>query len=255
MSKSNSVLRTNCAYSRRYSESAVRNDSTVKNARFDTNYSSKSTDISRNQLCRTQSDEAKHRGYKSVDVVNAFDNTTTSGIVHEDSQIDETLKGMVEPHSAVQSTYSLLLKEVPERRSSLAISRQPSLQDFPSWKLPPATAAGRLIPSRGRAESPVKMSSTKDAVSSDTWCCSPSYTFIRSVPPTKLIKHGKMSHHRVELYTKLKGLLFIGGGTVEGDIKLAIDQNERRKNKSRPVLISKLSVDVIGVEETSDSRK
>jgi len=53
----------------------------------------------------------------------------------------------------------------------------------------------------------------------------------------------------------LKTPLFVGGGTVEGDVKIAIDQSENTRDKSKPLLVSKLSVDVMGVEEVSDGRK
>lgn len=71
----------------------------------------------------------------------------------------------------------------------------------------------------------------------------------------RLLEHGNITHRRLQLSTVLKAPLFVGGGTVEGDVKIAIDQSENIRDKSKPLLVSKLSVDVVGVEEVSDGRK
>ena len=54
---------------------------------------------------------------------------------------------------------------------------------------------------------------------------------------------------------RLPSPLFVGGGTIEGQIALEIDKGISKKNKEKAIYISKLSVDVIGVEEISDGRK
>lgn len=116
-------------------------------------------------------------------------------------------------------------------------------------------AAGFCVPDRGRAESPIKRSTAKDAVSSDSVRVVPCKTFIRSTPPLKLLEHGSINHRRIQMSTNLKAPLFVGGGTIEGEVRLSIDESENKQDQSRPLLISKLSVDVVGLEETSDGRK
>lgn len=157
--------------------------------------------------------------------------------------------------SAAASVHSLPLKNVPDRHSSLASSQQASLQDFPSWRLPPMAAAGKVIPHRGRADSPVKRSVAKDPVSSDKLRARPSRTFIRPIPPLRLFEAGSITHRRLQLEVQLRAPLFVGGGTIEGEVKVVVDKDAPRTKTSTPLLISKLSVDVIGLEEASDSRK
>lgn len=164
--------------------------------------------------------------------------------------------------SRATSARSLPLRDVPERRSSASVlghdaaaSRQSSMQDFPSWKLPPPSAAGQVIPSRGRASSPVRRALRRDAVSSEALRSTSSKTFIRTAPPLDILDVGNSRHGRVDMSLRLPAPLFVGGGTVEGQISLTIDGGTIRKNKPKPILISKLSVDIIGVEEVSDGRR
>ena len=160
------------------------------------------------------------------------------------------------------SNKSLHLREVPERRSSTSIlvqsiagSRQSSMQNLPSWKLPPASAASKKIPFRGKADSPVRCAAENDPVSSDELRSSPSRTFIRTRPPLDILSQGSFRHARLDMGLRLPSPLFAGGGTIEGQVQLVVDGGADRRNKSKPIFISTLSIDVIGVEETNDGRR
>ena len=189
----------------------------------------------------------KPRRRMSIDVLGTFDKTAM--LTHGHSNTPDDVR------SSTASSHSLPLKDVPGRTSSLATFQQASLQDFPSWKIPPFAAAGFRIPDRGRAESPIKRSIARDAVSSDNARTVPCKTFIRSTPPIKLLENGNIHHRRIRISTNLKAPLFVGGGTVEGEVRLSIDEIDNKRDHSRPLLISKLSVDVVGLEEISDGRK
>jgi hypothetical protein len=54
---------------------------------------------------------------------------------------------------------------------------------------------------------------------------------------------------------RLAAPLFVGGGTIEGQIRLTVDRGTLQRSKLNPIYISKLSIDVIGVEEVSDGRR
>lgn len=153
------------------------------------------------------------------------------------------------------SIHSLPLTDVPDRKSSLAHSRQASLQDFPSWRLPPPTAEGKMIPPRGRAESPIKKSIARDGATSDAARPVSERTFIRNRPPIKVLENGNSTHRRLQISTHLNAPLFVGGGTIEGHVSLSIDQADTGREKSRPLLISKLSIDIVGLEELSEGKK
>jgi hypothetical protein len=49
--------------------------------------------------------------------------------------------------------------------------------------------------------------------------------------------------------------LFVGGGTIEGHINITVDGGAFQKAKVKPIFISKLTIDVIGVEEVNDGRR
>lgn len=48
--------------------------------------------------------------------------------------------------------------------------------------------------------------------------------------------------------------LFVSGGTIEGSLAVSIEPSEHR-GKPRPLYISKLSIDILGLEEVSNGRK
>lgn len=192
---------------------------------------------------------ARPRRRKSLDILGNFHRIAARANDNANKASTDDVR------SSAASVHSLPLRDVPDRSSSLITSNQASLQDFPSWRIPPSAAAGLRIPDRGRAESPVKRSAAKDAVSSDTVRAAPCKTFIRSAPPIKLLEQGSINHRRIRLFTNLKAPLFIGGGTIEGEVSLCIDKDEQKKDQLRPLFISKLSVDVVGLEEISDGRK
>lgn len=64
-----------------------------------------------------------------------------------------------------------------------------------------------------------------------------------------------MTHRRIQLSVEMASPLFVGGGTAEGQIKLTVDQDEISKDRLQPLYISKLSVDIVGLEQMNDGRK
>lgn len=160
------------------------------------------------------------------------------------------------------SAVSLPIKDVPERRSSAsfltkasATSRRSSVHDFAACKSRPPSAAGEIIPARARASSPVREALRRDPVSSDAQGRSPSKTFVRTAPPLDILDLSNIRYERVEMNLQTSAPLFVGGGTIEGKVSLIVDGGSGRKTKLNPLFISRLSVDVVGVEEVSDGRR
>jgi hypothetical protein len=159
------------------------------------------------------------------------------------------------------SAVGLPVKEVPDRRSSASVlghnmtSRQSSVQDLPSWRLPTPSNAGQMIPSRGRSNSPVRKALQRDPVSSENLRRSPSKTFIRPAPPLDFLDVGNSRHGRIDMSVQLPAPLFVGGGTIEGHVNIAVDGGPHQAPKAKPIFISKLTIDVIGVEEVNDGRR
>ena len=165
--------------------------------------------------------------------------------------------------SRATSTLSLPMRDVPERRSSASIfaqslqgSRRPSLQELPKWRIPPASSETRTVQGHGRSDSPVRQALERAAQSSEAICLSPSRTFIRTTPPLDILDKGGVRHDRLQMSIHLPSPLFVGGGTIEGQICLEADKSSlNRKTKPKPMGISRLSIDVIGVEEVNDGRR
>ncbi|EXJ94990.1 hypothetical protein A1O1_00108 [Capronia coronata CBS 617.96] len=164
--------------------------------------------------------------------------------------------------SRTASAISLPQRHVPERRSSASIfsrglrpSGQVSMQEMPTWGMPELDDNCKVVPDRGRAESPVRQAIGRSAQSSEILRPSAARTFIRTSPPHELLDNGSSRHPRVELSVRLPSPLFVGGGTVEGQIAVQVDGGGTRKSKLKPIHVSKASVDVIGVEEISDGRR
>ena len=163
--------------------------------------------------------------------------------------------------SRAASAMSLPLREVPERRSSASIfaqslheSRKPSFQELPKWQVPPRAARSKSVSLRGRSDSPVRQALNRATQSSEAMRTSPSRTFIRTIPPLDVLERGSMRNERLDFSVHLPSPLFVGGGTIEGQIKLNVHE-DTKKSKSRSISISRLSIDVIGVEEVNDGRR
>lgn len=59
----------------------------------------------------------------------------------------------------------------------------------------------------------------------------------------------------ISLETHLAAPHYVGGATIEGQVAIDIDAAYTKKLKHRSIYISKLSIDVVGVEEVNDGRK
>lgn len=142
--------------------------------------------------------------------------------------------------------------KVPERKSSASAlrgpSRQSSIQHIPSRS---------LVPSRGLSCSPVRRCLEKGAVSSDSLRRQPPpETIVRTIAPYDVLDRPSCRHNQVTLTSDISAPLFSGGGTLEGSIHLGINEGSFRKAPVEDDLsISRLCVDVVGVEETSDGKR
>jgi hypothetical protein len=154
------------------------------------------------------------------------------------------------------SAYSLPLDNVPPRTSS-RIGKRPqrttsiAREKQPSLPAAPPRGLGYTIPNRGRSRSPVKDVPEDE----DLMHRLPSRTFVRtSEPNVDVLDFPKHQHPRVTVELHSAARLFVGGGSVEGHIRVVIDDLERIRYR-RQLAISRISIDLIGVEEMSSSRR
>jgi hypothetical protein len=113
------------------------------------------------------------------------------------------------------------------------------------------------IPGRGESHSPVRSIANRAApVSSSSVRKVPSRTFVRPVEPYSLLQFPELRHPRIKLGIRVSSPLFMGGGTVEGRLDVTVGQSsDKKKQHGKAILLGRIGVDVIGVEEVPPSRK
>lgn len=155
------------------------------------------------------------------------------------------------------SAYSLALDNVPPRAAS-RVGRRPqrsvslAREKQPSLPPPPPRGLGYTMPNRGQSRSPIRSLRIEEEQYMRRL---PSRTFIRtSEPNIDVLEFPKHQHPRITLELHAAASLFVGGGSVEGHVRLLIDDLERGRHR-RQLAISRISIDLIGVEEMSSSRR
>lgn len=165
------------------------------------------------------------------------------------------------------SCYAIPQSSVPRRSSSQAHinkthTRKPSIRsvraDDSRSGFPPANNAPGpqfIVTNHGPSRSPVKDVSTRlNAVSSDVARKIPSKTYIRALAPTDILDFPTYRHPRVRLELHTSAPLFVGGGSVEGHVKVIVDDNEKLKHR-RSLGIAATTIDLVGFEEVTGRRR
>ena len=142
---------------------------------------------------------------------------------------------------------------VPDRSSSKSrfrVRNSRQYRDLPNMPPPPSQGPGQTTSVRGRGTSPIRhVIERSNPVSSNVQQLPPR-TFVRSVRPTDILDVPDLSHSRVSLKMHIPAPLFVGGGSVEGQVCVVInDGKTRNRQRSNPALsIGRISIDVLGVE-------
>ncbi|KAF1924522.1 uncharacterized protein M421DRAFT_72129 [Didymella exigua CBS 183.55] len=180
-------------------------------------------------------------------------------------------------NSSLSSIYSIPPGSVPPRSSSRTRARSESrprrahaAQQFSTTQRPPASiathtiptiprppsrGAGHTIPRHGQSLSPLRHVATRiDHTSYNNNRCIPSRTFIREPLSKELLEFPSHRHPRIELGLDLSASIFVGGGSIEGTVQINIDDAERIRHR-RTLDIARISIDLLGIEEMSGSRR
>jgi hypothetical protein len=179
-----------------------------------------------------------------------------SGTELDPSEMNQTPS----PHSQTDSSSdcSLPLDNVPSgnpgqlgRKSSLQASRNTA-----SIPQVPPRGQGFTIPAHGRAQSPVR----GVALGTDPFYSNlrrvPSRTFHRpsNFPNVDILEFPSHRHPRVSVELQIAASLFVGGGTIEGHVRMVVEDIERIRHR-RQLAIGRISVDLLGVEEMSGAKR
>lgn len=172
------------------------------------------------------------------------------------------------------SFYSIPHSSIPRRSSSQGRvrargggtvrnhARKPSIRTTPPppppQPLPPPNQPafeGLTIPNHGPGRSPVKDSSQRyNAVWEDRSRRAPSRTQIRMAQSTDILEFPTYRHPRVKLELRVSAPLFVGGGSIEGQVKITVDENEKLRSR-RSLALGAISVDLVGFEDVDAGRK
>ncbi|KAI4716166.1 hypothetical protein E4T48_07660 [Aureobasidium sp. EXF-10727] len=182
---------------------------------------------------------------------------SSSSSYKDDMAVTESTIDTPESLRDGSSLYSIPISSIPARQSS-------NTRDHPrhhrsatsrSSPTPRQRSMNRTIPYRGQTHSPVKQVRARlDAVGSDTSRRTPSGTFIRNPVPRDILEFPTHRHPRIGVDLQIAAPLFVGGGTVEGFVRVIVDEADKSRNK-KSLTLGRIAVDLIGIEETSSNRK
>ncbi|KAK3723583.1 hypothetical protein LTR37_001835 [Vermiconidia calcicola] len=159
------------------------------------------------------------------------------------------------------SFYSIPHSIVPRRSSSQTHAQRPARAHVRKASIraapppPHPDFKGFTVPNRGQSQSPVKEARQRlDAVKSDAERRVPSKTYIRTPCPTDILEFPSYRHPRIKLELQVSAPLFVGGGSVEGQVKVTVDENDRVRTR-RSLGLGAISVDLLGFEDIPGGRK
>lgn len=167
------------------------------------------------------------------------------------------------PEQQQQSSfYSIPQSSVPRRSSSHKYPQRQPRSHTRNTSITSKQAAvlglprpPQSIPNRGGSQSPVKEAGLRlDPITSDTSRRVPSRTHVRSPYPIEILDFPSYKHPRVKLELQVSAPIFVGGGSVEGHVRITVDDNQQVRHR-RSISIGAVSVDLLGFEEVEGSRR
>lgn len=145
------------------------------------------------------------------------------------------------------SIYSISPSSVPIRASSH--TKEPTRSNEFRLNPSPQQEPGSTVPDRGQSHSPVKQAQARlDPVSSDASRAVPTKTFARSPCSVDIVENPTQRHSRVRTELQIIAPVFVGGGSVEGYVRVYIDDADRGRQR-RDLELTRIAVDLLGVEE------
>lgn len=158
-----------------------------------------------------------------------------------------------------QSSARMLPDEnVPPRSSSRSMpGRTLSTSRTPAVLLPPPQLSYKCVSNRGQAHSPVKDIATKATAGELRWLQRlPSKTIVKvgGSPSDNLLDHPVHVHPRLKVDIQVAAPLFVGGSSVEGLIRIVVDEARRVRHR-KALTLERVSVDLLGIEEVSGAKR
>lgn len=193
--------------------------------------------------------DSRGRGSSTPSPTSPADNTYSSIYSIPRSSVPPRSSSQAGVRSTSRPRAPLPVPPPPPLPLPLATIRAPTIPP------PPPRGSGNTVPHRGQSLSPLRQVAARlDPVSSDRSRRIPSRTFIREPLTGDILEFPTHRHPRVDLELELAAGLFVGGGSIEGTVQISIDDAERIRHK-RTLDIARISVDLIGLEEITGSKR
>jgi hypothetical protein len=159
----------------------------------------------------------------------------------------------------ISSAYSVSLENVPRHspsRSRVDLRERSLHYQRPNETNNQAHSLAYTVPNRGISNSPVKeLISDLGRLRLEHDRYSRSRTMVRTHDAnTDIFEFPTHRHPRVSVELHLSATLFVGGGSIEGYVRVIISDIERSRHK-RQLAISRISVDLLGVEEITGPKR
>lgn len=154
------------------------------------------------------------------------------------------------------SVYSIPRGSVPPRSSSKVRDRRSvSVSRAPAVVLPPPKLQYHCVVNNSQSHSPVKEAFSKDPDFAKRGRV-PSRTIVKDESPISddILSHPTHLHPRVKLEVLLVAPLFVGGSSVEGTVRIIVDEADRARHR-KTLTVERLSIDLLGIEQVSGGRR
>lgn len=159
--------------------------------------------------------------------------------------------GRTSPHSIPREVVPPRSSSRPRRPPDLPTSRPPPLI------IPPAAEQYRRIINRHPSESPVKeVVNRLDPRYAERSQRIPSKTIIKGTSPNSddILEFPHHPHPRIRLDVQLAAPLFVGGSSVEGTVRIVVDEADRVRHR-KALILERVSIDLLGVEEVNGPKR
>lgn len=156
------------------------------------------------------------------------------------------------------SVYSVPAAHVTRRSSSKKRNRlSRSLPRSQAVEIPPEPPRRyKSISNQSHSRSPVKETVDRLTRSNFGGRRAPSKTIIKveSTSTGNILDYPSHQHPRLKVDLQVSAPLFVGGSTVEGLVRIVVDEADRVRHR-KTLTLERVSVDLLGVEELSGSKR
>lgn len=163
-----------------------------------------------------------------------------------------------ESNGDLSSVYSISAANVPPRSSSNPRHRHSTSNPPPTTAfLQPPKNRYHCILNRGQSQSPIKEAAHRlDPNDRGRTPRMPSKTIVKveSASSNDILDHPYHPHPRLKVYLQVAAPLFVGGSSVEGSVRIIVDEADRLHHR-KTLTLERVSVDLLGIEELSGAKR